>query len=314
LISREMMRELIPLKSMQEFVKKLAKTDYAQSLKTAKTLQDVERGLADVFLRKLGALLKTSPEKEREFLRAYLKRYEVQNLACILRMKSGGASEEEVEALLMPTEILDGLKLKPILEAESLDSAKRLIERLGGYKLPSENADILFLEAELWRNYYDEAFRLITKIPVSDREDVKALLRLELELINLKTCALSIARGYDPALAQRFLIKVSGGVPARKFLRYLRKGDVRLLLEGFPVYETFLKRALDGEDWSMEVERVKLIKKFVDSKKTPKFISFFYVLKYFLDVEVEYRNLRAIAVSIGHNLPMELRKGLVILD
>ena len=83
-------------------------------------------------------------------------------------------------------------------------------------------------------------------------------------------------------------------------------------MEHFPAYRSFLERAAAGEEWAMELEKLKAMKRFVDSRKIPKFISFFYVLKYVLDLEIEYRNLRAAAASIYHDLPMELRRRMLI--
>ncbi len=228
-------------------------------------------------------------------------------------MKARGATREEVEALLLPTELLDGLRFNPILEADSIESAKRLIEKLGMYSLPKKIVDPIFLEASLWRSYYDVVFKRISKIPISDREDVKGLLGMELDLINLKTCLLSIARGYDLDFTRRFLIRNPEGIPLEKLLRLLEKRDERLLLEHFPVYRAFLEKALSEEEWALEVERFRAIKRVVNSKRLSKFVSFFYVLKYLLDLEVEYRNLRAIATFVHHNIPLELRRALLIL-
>ena len=313
LLSRSFMEELMASKSLQQFVEKLGKTDYSPFLKSAKNPQEVERGIAEAFIGKLDALLKAASGGELRFLKTYLRRYEVQNLTWIMRMKAGRAGRKEVEEVLLPTEQLAGLNLKPFLEAESLETLIKLINGSGIYSISEKVEEPLLLEAELWKSYYEMVFKAASRLRVEDRGDVRRLLGLEVDLVNLKTCMLLIARGYEPEVAQDLLIENPRGISSRRLLRFLRTGDVKVFLEHFPAYRSFLERAAAGEEWAMELEKLKAMKRFVDSRKIPKFISFFYVLKYVLDLEIEYRNLRAVAASICHDLPMDLRRRMLIL-
>ncbi len=312
LISRSFMEELITSKSLQQLVEKLRKTDYDLFVKSARDLREIERGIANTFISKLGALLKDASGGELRFLKTYLRRYEVQNLTWLMRMKAGRASRKEIEELLLPTEQLGGLDLKPFIEAESLEALIKQINRSGVYSIPKKVKEHLLLEAELWKSYYETVFKAASKLRVKDREDVRKLLGLEVDLVNLKTCMLLIARGYEPEVAQSFLIENPKGIPSRRLLRVLEAGDVKVFLEHFSAYKNFLERAAAGEEWAMELEMAKAMKRFADSRKIPKFISFFYVLKYVLDLEIEYRNLRAAAASIYHDLPIELRRRMLI--
>lgn len=313
LIPRSLMEELIASRSLQQFIEKLGKTDYSQFLKSAKDLREVEQGIAEAFISKLEALLKVSSGGERSFLKAYLRRYEVQNLTWIMRMVVGKAGRKEVEELLLPTERLDGLDLKPFLEAGSLEVLIKRINSSRIYRMPKKVGEYLLLEAELWKSYYEMVFKTVSKMRIEDRGDARELLGLEVDLVNLKTCMLLIARGYKPEAAQNFLVENPRGIPLKKLLRLLKAGDVKTFLEHSPSYRSFLEKAAAGEEWAMEVEKLRVMKKFADSRKIPKFISFFYVLKYVVDLEIEYRNLRAAAASIYHDITMELRRRTLIL-
>lgn len=308
LISRSFMEELIASRSLQELVKKLEKTDYGPFLKPARGIQEVEQGITNAFVSKLAYLLKAASGRGLRFIKVYLRRYEVQNLVWIMRMKAGKASRKEVEELLLPTEKLGGLDLKPFMEAESLEALIKQINKSGAYSMPEKVKEYLLLEAELWKSYYEAVFKAASKLRVEDGDDVRKLLSLEVDLMNLRTCMLLIARSYKPEIAQGFLIENPKGISLRRLLRFLRAGDVKAFLEHFPAYRSFLERTVAGEEWAMELERLKAMKRFTDSRKIPKFISFFYVLKYILDLEIEYRNLRAVAASIYYDLPVELRR------
>ncbi|MCC6024010.1 MAG: hypothetical protein LM600_04850, partial [Thaumarchaeota archaeon] len=87
-----------------------------------------------------------------------------------------------------------------------------------------------------------------------------------------------------------------------------------IFMERFKMFRSFLEKAISGDVWLMEIEALRILKRYLDSEKISKFINFFYILRYILELEIEYRNLRAIAVMIHHNLPQESRRILLITN
>ena len=313
LLGRELILELASTQSLQQLVERLAATEYGEKLKTARTLMEMENAITEVLLNRLRSLLKVAGESRGvDFLKSYLRRYEVQNIIWILRMRLGKASKEEVSKLLIPVEEISEVKIEDILEAEDLTQALEIIKRSKAYRLPKTINSLLELEAELWKNYYSRVFERTSRIPAGDRVEIRKLLGLEVELINLRTCILSAIKRLDRSIAERMLIENPAGTSRRKLRHFLESYDEKSYLEHFPAYRSYLEKLISGEEPFAEIERLRILKRFADKRRIPRFISFFYVIKYLLDLEAEYRDLRAILISIHHNIPNDIRLRLLI--
>ena len=313
LLGRELILELASTQSLQQLVERLAATEYGEKLKTARTLMEMENAITEVFLNRLRSLLKVAGESRGvDFLKSYFRRYEVQNIIWILRMRLGKASKEEASKLLIPVEEISEIKIEDILEAEDLAQALEIIKRSKAYRLPKTINSLLELEAELWKNYYSRLFERTSRIPAGDGLEIRKLLGLEVELINLRTCILSAIKRLDRSIAERMLIENPAGTSRRKLRHFLESYDEKFYLERFPAYRSYLEKLMSGEEPFAEIERLRILKRFADKRRIPRFISFFYVIKYLLDLEAEYRDLRAILISIYHNIPNDVRLRLLI--
>ncbi|RLG05936.1 MAG: hypothetical protein DRN59_03820 [Thaumarchaeota archaeon] len=313
LLGRELILELASTQSLQQLVERLATTEYGEKLKTARTLMEMENAITEVFLNRLRSLLKVAGESRGiDFLKSYLRRYEVQNIIWILRMRLGKASKEEASKLLIPIEEISEVKIEDILEAEDLTQALEIIKRSKAYRLPKTINSLLELEAELWKNYYSRVFERTSRVPAGDRVEIRKLLGLEIELINLRTCILSAIKRLDRSIAERMLIENPAGTSRRKLRHFLESYDEKFYLEHFPAYRSYLEKLISGEEPFAEIERLRILKRFADKRRIPRFISFFYVIKYLLDLEAEYRDLRAILISIHHNIPNDVKLRLLI--
>jgi vacuolar-type H+-ATPase subunit C/Vma6 len=314
LIKPDRILELASLSSLEDLVRALGETDYGRYLSDAKALSGVERGLAEAFISKLTPLLELASGGTQKFLEAYLRKYEVLNLTWILRMRAGGAPREMMEQILLPTWRLGGIDLKPILEAENIKAMKRIIQQSGVYKISEDVEDPLQLEAELWRSHYQRVFKLASRTKISDSREVRGFLGLELELSNLRTCMLALLRNWDPERIRGLLVDNPAGTPLKLLEKLVEKRDPHILIERFRKFRSFLEKAALGNVWLMEIETLRILKRYVDSERINKFISFFYIMRYILELEIEYRNLRAIAIAIHRNLPPEVRESLLIVS
>ena len=310
LLPRRLILELASLSSLEEFVEILA-TIYGRRLSEAKSLWDVEAALTEIFIDRLSTLPKISPENVKEFLIQYYRRFEVQNLIRIMRMKIARESAERIKELIIPSERLGGMDLDPFIRARDFNEFISLLSETTYRKASKMRVkNPLILESMFRWIYYRGVFEKISKIPRDDRRDAMEMLGMELDLHNIRVCMLPMLYGYDRRLAEDLLIENPAG-KSKSLLMELR--GVKELLEEFPRYRSFIEALMRREGWRAEIEYFRILKSEVDKRRISKYISFFYVLKYILDCEVEYRNLRSIAISIHHNLPVDVRRGLLIL-
>ena len=306
--------DLASSKTLNDFLDKLAQTSYGSELTGVKDVWDAERSLGIFFVKRLTSLVNSAYEAARDFLRAYLKRYEVQNLVWIARMKSRGSSKEEIERELLPIWWIEEFDPSPLIEAETLDELVSLMRKFGYSEVKEGEKDLLAIEAALKASYYRYVFNFLENRGVPDKNDILELLALEIDLHNLRTCIISLVRGYSREFVEKFLVKNPKGMSKGFLLKLVSGGDPAAFIEHFPRYERLLRFAIAGEDWRLEIESLKALKRSVNFKKIPKYISFFYVLKYILDLEIEYRNLRSILLAIYHGIPAERRRELLILS
>ena len=311
LLPKRLILELASVSKLEDFVGILSATIYGQRISEAKNVWDVEATLTEIFIDRLSTLLKISPENVKEFLIQYYRRFEVQNMVRIMRMKLAHEPIEPIEELIIPSEKLGGMDLDPFMKARDLNEFMSLLAGTT-YKKISEMKieNPLILESMFRWIYYRGVFDKVSRIPRDDRSDVMEILGIELDLHNLRVWMLPILYGYDRKLAESLLIDNPAG-KSKRLLMELR--SVKEFLEEFPRYRGFIEALIRREGWRAEIEYFKILKDEVDKRRISKYVNFFYVLKYILDCEVEYRNLRSIAISIHYNLPMDVRRSLLIL-
>jgi len=312
LLTRDAILDIASSHTLAEFVERLSKTDYGRRLEGADELPEVEKGLAETFMDKLRAVVDASSGRIKSLLRSYLRRFEVQSLVAVVRMKAGGAPGVEVEELLTPVEEFAAVDLKALAEAEGLEQALEIIRKPGIYHIPEDVEGVLSVEAALWTSYYRQLLRDISTPGLEDKREIKGMVGLELDLHNLKTCLLIIDGAIDPKYAEKLIAKNPVGIPYEQLTKLAKTRDRERLIKQTPQYRAFLEKLTSTEPWMAEIERYRIMKGYVDGLRIPKFASLFYVVRYLLSLEIEYRNLRAIAVSIYHDLPPETRFRIII--
>ena len=311
LLPKRLILELASVSKLEDFVGILSATIYGQRISEAKNVWDVEAALTEIFIDRLSTLLKISPENVKEFLIQYYRRFEVQNMVRIMRMKLAHEPIESIEELIIPSERLGGIDLDPFMRARDFNEFMSLLAGTAYRKISEMKIkNPLILESMFRWIYYRGVFDKVSRIPGDDRSDVMEILGIELDLHNLRVWMLPILYKYDRKLAESLLIDNPAGKSKR---RLMELKSVVEFLEEFPRYRGFIEALIRQEEWMAEIEYFKILKDEVDKRRISKYVNFFYVLKYILDCEIEYRNLRSIAISIYHNLPIDVRRSLLIL-
>jgi len=313
LLPEDVILELSSYGDLKDFVNALAATEYSAEISDAKNAFDVERGLSEVFIKRLLKLLEISSGEVRDFLKAYFRRFEVENIARILRKKRLGRSVDDIVWELLPVERLGFIDVRSLVKVGDFDEALKLLEGTPYDKARFKGENLLLLEASLRNLYYKMVLKEMTKIPEEDRKDVARLIGMEIDLFNCHVSSLSLLYGYEPAFVGELIIDNPLGASKERFLNLIRGGRFEDFFAEFPKYKQFLEAIMRGEGWRADVEAFRIVKRFTNALKIKNFTKFFYVMKYITDCEIEYRNLRAIVISIHHNLPMEARKDLLIL-
>ena len=194
LLDKEQMRMLAEAPDIIDFLSRLKGTPYGvvEVKIDDKLALNLEKVFIQKFTERIESIVKITPTKMGEFLRAYFDlRFEVVNLKRIIRGKFTKSSEEEIRDSLIPItpyliDSYDGL-----IQADSLETAvarlegtpyKELVEKLETYR----ELDALWpLELALNHMYAKKTMSLGKELPKKNQHIVDSLAKFETDVENI---------------------------------------------------------------------------------------------------------------------------------
>ena len=194
LMTKEQLRHLSEASDIDEFLLRLSETPYGEIdvEHDSKIALNLEKIFTKKFIDRIGEIVKITPTKMGEFLKAYFDfRFEILNMKRILRGKFTDSDPEEIADSLIPIEPYIVKDYDELINAVNLEEAVlklegtvygRLIGKLSLYR----ELDILWpLELELNHIYATNILKLTKKIPASDRRIVSSLVKYETDVENV---------------------------------------------------------------------------------------------------------------------------------
>lgn len=149
-----------------------------------------ERSLYSNLIRNMQKLLRICSPEMNYLLSAYLFRYDIYNLKTILRGKTAGQKNADIEVLLLPLGTFNEKKLSLLLSQESMSSVlvkagftnSEFADALSYYE---KEKSLLGLENFLDKAYYTFLFTFLTKL-AGEHQLFKELLQAEIDVLNIK--------------------------------------------------------------------------------------------------------------------------------
>ncbi|MBT7913403.1 V-type ATPase subunit, partial [Candidatus Bathyarchaeota archaeon] len=132
LLDMDQMKQLADAPDVTEFLNRLKETSYGEFEVelNEKVSLDLEKNFTKKFIERIGEIVRITPSKMGEFLRAYFDfRFEVLNLKRILRGKFTDSSEEMIKESLIP---IDPYLIKDYDDLVSSESLEVLVRKLNG--------------------------------------------------------------------------------------------------------------------------------------------------------------------------------------
>ena len=194
LLDSEQTRELAESEDIHDFLEKLKETPYGEvTIEEDELIAiNLERIFTEKFIERIESIVKITPTKMGEFLRAYFDlRFEVLNLKRILRGKFTESTNEHINQSLIPIEPFLVEDYDMLVTSESFESTVRklqgtpyqsLIEKIPDYE---ENDQLWPFELELNYIYAREILKLVEKLPSKNRYIVNSLVKFETDIENV---------------------------------------------------------------------------------------------------------------------------------
>jgi len=312
LIRPEEMKRLLRSESLEELVEGLSRTEYRLLLKDLKHV-DVDvlyRLYTDVFRSRLEWLYRNSPERFKDFLAEYCRRFEIENIMQVLRRKVTGSPVDIGRLVRLSFLPMD---YKALSEAPGVSECLELLGKTPTYRKASVESRELYerygtllpVEAVLKKLYYTSVSKALSLLPRQDRKLVGEVLAVSVDIENCFTSVASLLYGYSPPLVREMLIRGLGKISSTVFLRVVDASSTSEVLELLAPYRDVVEAILEGREEVAYVRSRRMIRDLLLSRSVERTMDLSYALMYMELFEDEWRDLCFVTYAVGYNIPRE---------
>lgn len=319
LIPREEYQRLLNM-SLPEIARFIEETEYKQEIDelgtSFKGTNLIEVAVSWNLAKEYQRILQITPGNLKHFAKAYLRRWDIQNVLTIIRGKIQGVKSGKIKEVLVPAGSLDRVFLDRLVNE---DSPERIVDVLKDTRIypvfvrefqpAMESGSFARLENELYKAFYADLIAE-AKSGVKGGDLFLAFIKLDIDIKNIKTLFRLRADGFDEdgrdilvpggSFSLDELQQLNGIQQHEEFIdNLMRKVKLKSLLD---LLES-LKKERKVRDIEIALTRVQLEQMERMSKRTP--FSIHPILVYLEKKKYEVTNLRAIARGKESNLPTE---------
>ncbi|KUK13534.1 MAG: H(+)-transporting two-sector ATPase, partial [bacterium 42_11] len=190
LLSKEVLEEALNAKSLDGLIDIIKKTPYGRGKSISYSREGLERIIKNSLVEIYFKVLQFMPKRSQTFLRATMKRFEIDNIKRVLRSKLSNEEDIQKDSLyelkdFSSFDISDLISAKNLAEAIEILRKTPYKEYIEG-KLPEEELETLFgIEIALDYGFFKELIELNESLEPLDKEINKWYLGMQCDLINL---------------------------------------------------------------------------------------------------------------------------------
>jgi V/A-type H+/Na+-transporting ATPase subunit C len=306
--------------SIPEITRIIEETEYKQEIDelgtTFKGIDLIEVALSWNLAKEYQKIQEITPGTLKAFTRAYLRRWDIQNVLTILRGRVQGEKTGRIKEILIPAGSLDKLMLDRLLAEDSND---RVIELLKDHRMypvlaqeypaAKENGSFSRMENELYKALYTEIIG-DAKAGIKGGASFLSYIQLEINIKNVKT--LFRLRADTQAEDVREMYVPGGSLTATDFVNlnaikdqneFIDQVKATIRSDSLHALLDELKGQKAMHDIEIRLTRVQIEQMEKMSKRNP--FSIHPILVYLEKKKYEVFNLRALARGKESKLPTE---------
>jgi len=331
LLDRKSLDTLILQPDIESLFGELEKTPYKDEIVEAKGkysgIPSLEYALRKNLVKTFRKVRLFSEKEEAEiYIQIFLERWDVQNIKTLIRGKNIHIANEEIFDCLVPVGELDDPTLSELVRQPDVRSVIDLLATFRiSWAIPltksypdfAKNGDLGRLENALDKFYYEESLQ---KIQGSDpnKERIRRILGIEIDLINMKTVLRMIRDHVNPDEAKGFLVPGGLEFDEKKLARYLTASSVedalrQMTVSRYQFLANLPESAVKDRKISViekELERFLIVQGIKEFSGDP--LSVASLIGYFWAKYNEITNIRIISRFKTADLPIEhLREELI---
>lgn len=298
--------KLISLDSTERFIDYLHRnTHYKESLEEKEyNVDTVEILIKKHFIKSLEKLYYFYYDEYRDFFRALLMRYEVEDVKIFLRVFTRGESKKIGEEHYIYSNLFKNINYEKIKKAYTLDEfinslkGTMYFEKLKKYMDEEENKMLFYMEMALDRIYFNNLYQAAVKLKKNDRKNVLEMLGINIDLLNIQW----IYRGrkyFNISSEELFNLSLEVGykydLRKIKELCYMNLEDFKRNISEGKYHEIF-----DETEYLMERSYERYLYNMLDDYFTNSGLSIIIPVIYIFKIEYEMRDLYSILEGIKY--------------
>lgn len=323
LIPPSTLMSLVKVENVESLAEALLKTEYGDLIRGIPWDEVNGSALERIFTRKLVErcyfLPKIAPSSIAQFLYAYYRRFEIQNINQVFRGKNGNTPKDRIEMDLIPIEEYSSINFGALLNSKNVVGAVRLLAETP-YSPPKiviqsyeDSGSLLPLEAYFEKAYASELMKNLEGVS-EDVDCVNRLLRVEFDVGNCIAAVGGIFHGLDSSLIESLIIPYSYKVSIGGIVRVIRgERSSSTITSVFGHYGRVVDSLLAGRETDAFIEGLKYVYEESERIRISRAYSFAFVLTYLISCEVERRSLTSITMGKEYGItPEEITAHIII--
>ncbi len=310
LLSPQIIDTLASVKNFQEIIDILNPTEYGKLIREQEQINAFT--LEEIFSKKLmdrcEYLLKVAPDNINEFLLAYYRKFEVQNISRLFRGKISKAPIEISEYALFPIDNISSIDIEAMAQAidaeEFILNLKKtqynqVIKSIEWYR---KYDSFLPIEFHLKNIYYNMLFQTLNRVSAEDRKKVSQLIRAEVDITNCFTSTAASIYGYDIEFIESLLIPYPLRLSLKTLSDVIRTNSPQEILRLLGHYSKVAIHLLSRDETAAHTESLRLLRAETIRQRVEESMNFPYVMHYLFLSQFECRDLTFIALATQHNI------------
>jgi V/A-type H+-transporting ATPase subunit C len=306
--------------SLPEITRFIGETEYKQEIDelatTFRGIDLIEVALSWNLAKEYQKIQEISPGNLKQFTRAYLRRWDIQNVLTILRGKMQGVKTGKIKEVLIPAGSLDKADLDRLLAEDSPD---KIIDALKGhrmypvllreYPVAKDSGSFSHMENELYKQFFSEIVAE-AESGIKGGNQFLDFVKFDIDIRNVKTLFRLRADTFEEDAREMY---IQGGTLSEAdfaFLNTMKDQNEFIDMLKAKIRQKSLLTLLDEirnekaiRDVESRLTRVQLEQMERMSKRNP--FSIHPILVYLEKKKYEVFNLRALARGKESKLPSE---------
>lgn len=193
LLSNSQFIELINCDSLESQINYLKdKTVYGEVLDNTNSIQEVEVQLVRYILKEFGKLLSFFTDNYKEFFKAVLMRYEIEDLKIYIRVLLRGEDKTKISGGSLVTKSYHTIDFESLYKASNLNELVEMLKgtiyykALSPYKLEEGTKILFYMEMNLDRLYFNNLFLKAKSLSPEDAGLFLKTLGRNIDMLNIQ--------------------------------------------------------------------------------------------------------------------------------